>query len=140
MSVSTRVSSRYRCSLVSWSSASAELHRRLASVTACASTALAFSLRSLRAADFVLLVCECLCEELEELDEVIGAAATAASKALGSRRTNDDVLGELLLGKVLGSACGCCNSGGGGGNECVFSGNLKKVDACKLPLENFGNL
>jgi len=65
-------------------------------------------LRSLRAADFVLLpecVCVCLCEELEELEEVIvGVAATAASKALGSRRTNDDVLGELLvLGKVLAS-------------------------------------
>jgi len=82
-----------------------------------------------------------LCEELEELEEVIGAAATAtaASRALGSRRTNDDdVLGELLLGKVL-SSCACA-LGGGGGNECVFSGKRKKLDACRFPLENLGNL
>lgn len=67
----------------------------------------------------------------------MGAAATAASRALGSRRTNDDdvvvmVLGELLHGKLLSSGCGCC-----GGNECVFSGKRRKVDG---PLANLGNL
>lgn len=67
----------------------------------------------------------------------MGAAATAASSALGSRRTNDDdvvvmALGELLHGKLLSSGCGCC-----GGNECVFSGKRRKVDG---PLANLGNL
>lgn len=49
-----------------------------------------------------------------EVEEVVGAMATAASNALGSRRTNDEVLGELLLGKGLGSGWDCCRDGGGG--------------------------
>jgi len=74
-----------------------------------------------------------------EVAEVVGVMATAASSALGSRRTNDEVLGELLLGKGLCSGWGCCRDGGGG-NECVLSGNRKKVDVWRLLLENFGNL
>lgn len=105
------------------------LNRRFASVAAVCSpaapTVLAFILRCFRAAEATCLVDG---EPEVEVEEVVGAMATAASNALGSRRTNDEVLGELLLGKGLGSGWDCCRDGGGG-KECVLSGNRKKLDA-----------
>lgn len=134
MSVRTRVSSRYRCSLVSCSSLSIPQTRLFASGAdvGCSPdpmpAALAFSFRCLRVAEPA-----CFDDGEPDVDgvvreEVVGALDAAASRALGSR-TNDEVLGELLLiGKELGSDVGCCWDGGGG-NECVFSGKRKKLEA-----------